>query len=272
MTDVKFLLIAALLLEQQPVAERDVQRVAMAGWTEARALAPKGGAVDLLGPVNTRLRELDAMPNTTARYAEVAIRAAVSAAQEERDEMGLFLEHARDLSKQMALAGAAPQWPLPIDELEGELWFEVDRFPEAREAYQRATKSTGSPNAWIGLARVSDRLGDSHRCLRSLHTRPRDARTANVGRARDVAVPPEVPSLKPEVLEALATHGLRPNSDTPAALLREQISDLYRIEIRKLRDRCRAGEFPTTELATHVVELRKRYLLLSIPVERWATD
>ena len=153
------LLIATLLL-QQPAAERDVQRVAMAGWTAARELAPKGGAVELLGPVNVRLRELDAMPNTTARYAEVAIRAAVSAAQEERDEMGLFLDHARGLSTQMALAGAAPQWPLPIDELEGELWFEVDRFTEAKDAYERATKGSGSPNAWIGLARVNDRLGD----------------------------------------------------------------------------------------------------------------
>jgi hypothetical protein len=75
--------------------------------------------------------------------------------------------------------------------------------------------------------------------------------------------------LKPEILEALAAHGLRPNPDTPTALLREQINDLYRIEIRTLRDRCRAGEFPTTELATRVVELRKRYLLLSIPIERW---
>ena len=50
---------------------------------------------------------------------------------------------------------------MPIDELEGELWLEVDRFTEARDAYERATKSTGSPNAWIGLARASDRLGDT---------------------------------------------------------------------------------------------------------------
>jgi hypothetical protein len=78
-----------------------------------------------------------------------------------------------------------------------------------------------------------------------------------------------VQGLKPEILEALAEHGLRPNPDTPAARLREQINDLYRIEIRKLRDRCRAGEFPTTELAPRVVELRKRYMLLSIPIERW---
>src|SRR5687768_10930870 len=132
----------------------------MEGWNAARALAPKGGALELLGPVNARLRELDKMPNTSARYAEVAIRAAVSAAQEERDEMQLFLEHARDLSKQMALAGAAPQSPLPIDELEGELWLEVDRYTEARDAYDRAVKARPTPNALIGLARASDKLGD----------------------------------------------------------------------------------------------------------------
>ena len=128
----------------------------MEGWTAARALAPKGGAVELLGPVNLRLRELDAFPNMSARYAEIAIRAAVSAAQEERDELGLLLAHARDLSNQMGAGGGTPpEWPLPIDELEGELWFEVDRFTEARDAYERATKLSRTPNAWIGLARAA---------------------------------------------------------------------------------------------------------------------
>jgi hypothetical protein len=75
--------------------------------------------------------------------------------------------------------------------------------------------------------------------------------------------------LKPEVLEALAAHGLRPRDDTPLALLREQINDLYRIEIRTLRDQCRAGLFPVNELAPRVVELRRRYLLLSIPMAQW---
>jgi hypothetical protein len=75
--------------------------------------------------------------------------------------------------------------------------------------------------------------------------------------------------LKPEILDALADHGLVPREHTPAALLREQINDLYRIEIRALRDRCRAGEFPMTELAPRVVELRKRYMLLSIPTAQW---
>jgi hypothetical protein len=75
--------------------------------------------------------------------------------------------------------------------------------------------------------------------------------------------------LKPDVREALAEHGLRPRADTPLALLREQINDLYRIEIRKLRDECRAGAFPVQELAPRVVELRRRYMLLSIPLAQW---
>lgn len=73
----------------------------------------------------------------------------------------------------------------------------------------------------------------------------------------------------PFILDQLARHGLAPKPDTSPALLREQINDLYRFEIRRLRDRCRAGEFTTRELPARVVELRKRYVLLSIPVERW---
>ena len=73
----------------------------------------------------------------------------------------------------------------------------------------------------------------------------------------------------PEILAELARHGLSPRSDTAPAQLREQIRDLYRYEIRQLRDRCRAGEIPIKELSLHVIELRKRYPLLSVPVEGW---
>ena len=157
----RFILIACLLLQVKADVDRDVQRIAMEGWRAARAIAPKGGALELLGPVNVRLKELDEIPGMTARYAETAIRAAVSAAQEEREEMALLLEHARSLSDLLELAGTPAEWPLPIDELEGELWLEVDRFPEARDAYERATKLKPTPNAWIGLARVSEKLGDT---------------------------------------------------------------------------------------------------------------
>jgi hypothetical protein len=163
LTEVIFLLLGILLIQQPSRADldREVQRIAMEGWRAARAIAPKGGALELLGPVNISLKELDEIPKMSARYAETAIRAAVSAAQEERDEMGLLLEHARSLSDLMGLGGGTPaEWPLPIDELEGELWLEVDRFPEARDAYERATKLKPTPNAWIGLARSADKLGD----------------------------------------------------------------------------------------------------------------
>jgi hypothetical protein len=169
---IAFILIAALFAQQaKPVPESDVQRIAMAGWKAARDIAPKGGAVALLGPVNARLKELDAIPNMSARYAEIAIRAAVSAAQEEREEMGLLLAHARDLSNQMGIgAGTPPEWPLAIDELEGELWFEVERFTESRDAYGRAAKQRGTPNAWIGLARAADKLGDTVTACRAYTT------------------------------------------------------------------------------------------------------
>jgi hypothetical protein len=76
-------------------------------------------------------------------------------------------------------------------------------------------------------------------------------------------------TFRPEILEELARHGLRPTARTSPLQLREQINDLYRYEIRQLRDRCRAGEFSTRELPRQVVELRKRYMLLSIPMEQW---
>jgi hypothetical protein len=78
-----------------------------------------------------------------------------------------------------------------------------------------------------------------------------------------------MPRYAAAVLDALATHGLRPGPATPPRFLRDAVNDLYRYEIRRLRDRCRAGEFPSSELASHVRVLRRRYLLLSTPLERW---
>jgi hypothetical protein len=71
------------------------------------------------------------------------------------------------------------------------------------------------------------------------------------------------------VLDELARHGVIPRQDTPPELLREFINDLYVIEIRALRDRVRAGSIAKRDLAAHVKELRKRYLLLSVPLEHW---
>ena len=74
---------------------------------------------------------------------------------------------------------------------------------------------------------------------------------------------------QPHVREELARHGLHPRDHTPVELLHKQIHDLYLFEIRHLRDRCKAGEFPRRELAGRVVELRRRYVLLSTPLQEW---
>jgi hypothetical protein len=81
-----------------------------------------------------------------------------------------------------------------------------------------------------------------------------------------------MPTYRPDILDALAVHGLRPRPDTTPERLREAVNDLYRHEIRRLRDRCRAREFPVKDLAPRVVDLRRRYLLLSTPLARWTTD
>ncbi len=74
---------------------------------------------------------------------------------------------------------------------------------------------------------------------------------------------------RPEILEALAGHGLRPAPHTAPQVLRDAINDLYRYEIRLLRDRCRARVFPISELSARVIDLRHRYLLLSVPLDHW---
>ena len=72
-----------------------------------------------------------------------------------------------------------------------------------------------------------------------------------------------------DVLAALAVHGVRPTDRTPPALVREYVSDIYRHEIRRLRDRLLKNEFPKREYANRVVELRRRYRVLSLRPSEW---
>lgn len=74
---------------------------------------------------------------------------------------------------------------------------------------------------------------------------------------------------KESVLSELARHGAAPREDTSPALIRDFVNDLYVYEIRLLRKRMRAGLIPKQEYANHVIELRKRYPILSLPIEHW---
>jgi len=75
----------------------------------------------------------------------------------------------------------------------------------------------------------------------------------------------------PELAEALLRFGLAPRPDTPPRLTRDQLSDLYRYEIRVLRGRLLAGAFPKPDYIGHVIALRKKYWPLSLTPEQWET-
>ena len=76
-------------------------------------------------------------------------------------------------------------------------------------------------------------------------------------------------SYPPELAGALLRFGLAPRAETPPAFVREALSDLYRYEIRRLRGRLLAGEFPKADYIGHVIALRKHYWPLSLTPEAW---
>ena len=77
---------------------------------------------------------------------------------------------------------------------------------------------------------------------------------------------------RPDVLNALEAHGVRPTPATPPELVHEFVNDLYRFELRRLRERQVRGEIPKHEYSHHVIALRKQYLLVSLPLRHWTRD
>jgi hypothetical protein len=73
----------------------------------------------------------------------------------------------------------------------------------------------------------------------------------------------------PQVLDELARHGLKPLPTTSPQQLRDAVRDLYKYEIKRLRSMLLARRILKQDYAGHVIELRKRYWLLSIPTQLW---
>lgn len=69
---------------------------------------------------------------------------------------------------------------------------------------------------------------------------------------------------RPAVLEELAAHGVRPMPHTRPELVREYVRELYKYEIRRLRDQMIRHEFAKTEYAGRVDALRRRYRVLAL--------
>jgi hypothetical protein len=75
-----------------------------------------------------------------------------------------------------------------------------------------------------------------------------------------------------EVLDRLWTHGIQPTPATRPELVHEFVSDLYRFELRRLRDRLRRRDIPKTGYSDRVVELRRKYALISLKPHQWLED
>ena len=67
-----------------------------------------------------------------------------------------------------------------------------------------------------------------------------------------------------DVLEQLLRHGVRPTAHTPPQLVRNFVRDLYKYEIRCLRERYLRAEFAKLEYARHVDALRRQYPVLAL--------
>jgi hypothetical protein len=67
-----------------------------------------------------------------------------------------------------------------------------------------------------------------------------------------------------DVLEQLLRHGVRPTPHTSPQLVRDYVRDLYKFEIRALRERYIRREFPKQEYWTRVDNLRRQYPVLAL--------
>ena len=77
---------------------------------------------------------------------------------------------------------------------------------------------------------------------------------------------------RPDLLGQLWRHGVQPTAASRPELVHEYVSDLYRYELRRLRDRLLRKEFPKPEYYGRVVELRNRYLVISMRPRDWLDE
>ena len=75
-----------------------------------------------------------------------------------------------------------------------------------------------------------------------------------------------------DVLRDLLVHGVRPTAHTSPQLVRDFVRDLYKYEIRVLRERYVRQEFPKREYAARVDALRRRYPVLALRPSEFLID
>lgn len=132
-------------------------------WHAAQEAGRVGGTAESLAATRRVIATVDASAHpgaTPETYAAAVLHGAAAAAQDERDELRVWIEHARLTASRMALAGDRAVWPLSPDLAEGTLWMQVDDYEQAEAAFTAAVAVRESAVAWAGVARARDRRGN----------------------------------------------------------------------------------------------------------------
>jgi hypothetical protein len=125
------------------------------GWLAAARAHAAGGTEESLAAVRSALAVLEPgghAGSLDAGYAAAMLHAAAAAAQHERGEMQVWLEHAAGLAGRL-VPGARP-WPMAPAILEGELWLMLRDPALADAAFQRSLTDGETPIALRGLGRA----------------------------------------------------------------------------------------------------------------------
>jgi hypothetical protein len=164
------------------------------GLQAARAAYREGGSEASLAPVQDAMRRLAdaaAAGSTPARIGGFVLEAASAAAQSERDVMALVLEHALAIEAVQLQAGESGAPIVTAHEVAGDLWLQVHRYEEARDAYETAAEQIGrTPFVILGLARTAARMKDGERACREYQAllawwgESRSAETSEIVEAR----------------------------------------------------------------------------------------
>jgi hypothetical protein len=72
-----------------------------------------------------------------------------------------------------------------------------------------------------------------------------------------------------DVLDALREHGVVPTEHTSPEMARAFVRELYKYQLRQLRERYLRKEFPKIEYHLRVTELRDRYPVLALFASQW---
>jgi hypothetical protein len=162
----------------------DLALIYLRGLSAAKAAYARGGDEASLAPVRAAIASVGerAALGEVAEIVGFVLRAAMAAAQSERDEMAVMLAQALQVERGRGARGLGGAPLISAHEMAGELWLQVHRYDEAAAAYRVGRAFAGdSPRTTVGLARSlarQNQIGPACEEYRRLADQARDLRPA----------------------------------------------------------------------------------------------